>query len=160
MANLLALTTSYVRFEPRPLRSTGITRFQHYYGPLRHPMQPGLSLTGFQLDVTHAHRIGLPVLRRLSICTHAVATTPAGPLDGVTHLVQRWPPSPFRRRVGSCIRLFEACSAFTHVTACVLAKSPKVTRCIKVLQRKSLPSSPALTATGWSDQLPDGTCTH
>jgi hypothetical protein len=27
-------------------------------------------------------------------------------------------------RVGSCISLFEACSAFTHVTACTLAKSP------------------------------------
>jgi hypothetical protein len=27
-------------------------------------------------------------------------------------------------RVGSCITLFEACSAFTHVTACTLAKSP------------------------------------
>ena len=27
-------------------------------------------------------------------------------------------------RVGSCISLFEACSAFTHVTACTRAKSP------------------------------------
>jgi hypothetical protein len=27
-------------------------------------------------------------------------------------------------RVGSCISLFEACSAFTRVTACTLAKSP------------------------------------
>ena len=27
-------------------------------------------------------------------------------------------------RVGSCISLFEACSAFTHVTACTLAESP------------------------------------
>jgi hypothetical protein len=33
-------------------------------------------------------------------------------------------PSPKSGRVGSCISLFEACSAFTHVTACTLAKSP------------------------------------
>src|SRR5580698_7747681 len=33
-------------------------------------------------------------------------------------------PSPKPGRVGSCISLFEACSAFTHVTACTLAKSP------------------------------------
>ena len=33
-------------------------------------------------------------------------------------------PSPKPGRVGSCISLFEACSAFTHVTACVLAESP------------------------------------
>ena len=31
---------------------------------------------------------------------------------------------PRTGRVGSCITLFEACSAFTHVTACTLAKSP------------------------------------
>src|SRR5438876_12214771 len=33
-------------------------------------------------------------------------------------------PSPNTRWVGSCINRFEACSAFTHVTACMLAKSP------------------------------------
>ena len=33
-------------------------------------------------------------------------------------------PSPLSGRVGSCINGFEACSAFTHVTACTLAKSP------------------------------------
>jgi hypothetical protein len=33
-------------------------------------------------------------------------------------------PSPKPGRVGSCISRFEACSAFTKVTACTLAKSP------------------------------------
>ena len=33
-------------------------------------------------------------------------------------------PSPSPRRVGTCIMNFEACSAFTHVTACTLAESP------------------------------------
>jgi hypothetical protein len=123
-------------------------------------MQPGLSLTGVQLGLTLAHRMGLPVLRQLSMYTHAVATTPAGVRDGVARLVPHYQPSPNYRRVGSCICLFEACSTFTHVTACVLAKSPKVTRFIEVLQEKSLPPFPAPIATGWSDQLPGGSCTH
>jgi len=89
MANLLALTTCDVGFELRPLRSTGITRPPHYYGPFRHLIPPGLSLTGVQLDFTPAHRMRLPVLRRLSLYTHAVATTPAGSLDGAARLVQR-----------------------------------------------------------------------
>ena len=57
---------------------------------------------------------GLPVLRRSPLCMHAIATTPAGPLGAlVVRLPQRRRPSPYSRRVGSCITLFEACSAFT-----------------------------------------------
>jgi hypothetical protein len=66
---------------------------------------------------------------------HAIAITPAGTLGAVV-------VSP---SVGSLPRYhgvsapaslhFEACSAFTRVTACMLAKSPNVTRYIEVLQR-------------------------
>src|SRR5438552_2622410 len=31
-------------YKPRPLPSTGVTRRLRYYGPLRHPRRPGLSL--------------------------------------------------------------------------------------------------------------------
>src|SRR5215469_651970 len=58
-------------------------------------------------------------------CLHAVATTPAGLIE--TNSLIRFHqlrPSPKPWRVGSCINLFEACSAFTHVTACMLAESP------------------------------------
>jgi hypothetical protein len=44
-----SLTTYCVCLELRSLPSTGITRLQRYYEPLRHPMAPGLSLAGFQL---------------------------------------------------------------------------------------------------------------
>ena len=37
-----SLTTSCVYLELRPLPSTGITRLQRYYEPLRHPSAPGL----------------------------------------------------------------------------------------------------------------------
>ena len=61
-------------------------------------------------------------------CVHAVATTPAQRL-GI--LFARFPSRinlPRKgRRVGLRNVLFEACSAFTHVTACTIAGSPKAT---------------------------------
>ena len=72
---------------------------------------------------------------------HAVATTPAEPLDPVALPngpgqagFRRRRPSPLNRRVGFRITLFEACSAFTRVTACTLAESPKATLYTGVLQ--------------------------
>ena len=57
---------------------------------------------------------GLPVLLRSPSYMHAIATTPAGPLGArVVYLPQRRRPSPNLSRVGSCITLLEACSAFT-----------------------------------------------
>ena len=49
-----------------------------------------------------------------------------GRSDGTCSLVRfhSLRPSPKPGRVGSCITVFGACSAFTHVTACTLAKSP------------------------------------
>ena len=40
-----SLAPASARPRPRPLRSTGITRLPHYYGPLRHPERPGPVLT-------------------------------------------------------------------------------------------------------------------
>ena len=109
--------------EVRPLSSTGITRLHRYYGPVRHPIRPGLALAGCRLVNCH-HRWGFPCCVG-SPCIHAVAITPAGPLGARFALLpQRRRPSPRFRRVGSRIALFEACSAFTHVTACILAESP------------------------------------
>ena len=68
MPNLHVLTTYCVCLELRPLPSTGITRLRQYYGPLRHPKAPGLSLAGVRLVIPD-HAEGLPVLRTLSLCT-------------------------------------------------------------------------------------------
>jgi hypothetical protein len=68
-------------------------------------------------------------------------------------------PSPSFKRIGFCITLFEACSTFTHVTACVLAESPKAILYIEALSMvDSLSIAPI--ATGWSEQLPGGNFTH
>src|SRR5215475_4821776 len=63
-----SLTTSGVGLELRPLPSPSITRLQRYYGPLRHPSAPGLSLAGVRLIIPD-HALGFPVLRALSLCT-------------------------------------------------------------------------------------------
>src|SRR6516164_6885884 len=117
--------TYCVRLELRPLPSTGVTQLQRCYEPLRHPKAPGLSLAGFQLVVALTTPWGFPCCVRFP-CVHAVATTPAQRL-GV--LLRSFTPSRISLprkggRVGLRIVLFEACSAFTRVTACTLALSP------------------------------------
>src|SRR6516162_5528893 len=116
--------TYCVCLELRPLPSTGVTQLQRYYEPLRHPKAPGLSLAGFQLVLALTTPRGFPCCVRFP-CVHAVATTPAQRL-GV--LLRSFTPSRISLprkgcRVGLRIVLFEACSAFTRVTACTLAQS-------------------------------------
>ena len=124
MPNLLVPATCCVRLELRSLSSTGVTRLQRYYEPLRHPKAPGLSVTGVRLVVPD-HALGLPVLRTLSLCTCL------SPLPRRSH----WRSNIARPssavslprkgcRVGLRIVLFEDCSAFTRVTARTLALPP------------------------------------
>ncbi|UIF84705.1 alcohol dehydrogenase catalytic domain-containing protein [Cupriavidus necator] len=144
-----SLTTYCVCLELRPLPSTGITRLHRYYGPLRRPKEPGLSLAGVRLAIPD-HVKGLPVLLRFP-CAHAVATTPAQRLG----VLPAHPPSRISLprtggRVGLRIDFFEVCSAFTRVTACTLARSPKfVTRYTEGFSH-FVTSIAAPVASGWS----------
>jgi len=143
----------------RPLPSNGVTRLHRYYEPLRHPSQPGLSLASCQLIHT-AITAGTSRVAHGPLCLHAVANTPAGLME----LVRSYRSTNFGLptkpgRVGSCISLFEACSAFTHVTACTLAESP---------MRPSTPKAPAASLPppllrllpGGANQFPGGTFTR
>jgi hypothetical protein len=59
---------------------------------------------------------------------HAIANIPAECLRASVARFRRHCSLPRNLgRVGFRITLFETCSAFTHVTACMLAKSPQVT---------------------------------
>src|SRR5207245_3624890 len=91
------LSAAYcVDLEPRPLPSTGVTRRRRYYGPLRHPRWPGLSLAGVRLRVTRPHRLGFPVLRWISVSRHAVVITPVARRVGllVGRSIPTFPGSP------------------------------------------------------------------
>jgi hypothetical protein len=55
-------------------------------------------------------------------------------------------------RLGSRINNFEACSAFTHVTACLFARSPEATPCTEGLG-SFVTSTAAPIATGRSDPV-------
>jgi hypothetical protein len=68
-------------------------------------------------------------------------------------LIPRRRPSPNFGWVGSCIIVFEACSAFTRVTACRLARSPCATLFIGG-SGGFVASTAAPIATGWSDPVP------
>ena len=91
-----SLATSCVCLELRPLPSTGITRLRRYYGPLRHPRAPGLSLTGVRLAVP-GHAKGLPVLRALSLCTCCRHYPGAAAGRRLRSFAQPYQPSPVRR---------------------------------------------------------------
>ena len=64
----------------------------------------------------------------------------------------------YGRRVGLHIDLFEACSAFTRVAACTLARSP-LRDPLSEGFRHFVASMPAPVASGWSDS-PGGPRTH
>ena len=67
--------------ELRPLPSTGVTRLRRYYGPLRHPKRPSLSLAGVRLRVTRPHRMGFPCCVR-------------SPFTDMPSSIPRWPAGP------------------------------------------------------------------
>jgi hypothetical protein len=88
------------------------------------------------------------------LCLHAVATTPAGPMERIRSLLlHRLRPSPDYSWVGSCIISFVACSAFTHVTTYRLAKSPYATLYTGG-SGGFVAATAAPIATGWSDPVP------
>jgi len=79
-----------VSFQLRPLPSTGVTRLHRYYEPSPPSIRPGLSLASCQLISTPQSPLGLPVLRMVPFCLHAVANTPAGRMEFVRFI--RFPP--------------------------------------------------------------------
>jgi hypothetical protein len=80
-----------------------------------------------------------------------------GRSDGINSLVRfhSLRPSPKPGRVGSCITVFGACSAFTHVTACMLAESPMRPSTPKA-SAASLPPPLLRLLPGGANQFPGG----
>jgi hypothetical protein len=120
-----SLTASCVCLELRSLPSTGVTRLQRYYEPLRHPRAPGLSLAGVRLIIPD-HAMGLPVLRALSSCTccrHYPGAAAGGTTSLILPVVSAFP----ERVVGS------ACaSSFSRLARRSLALRPAHSRCHRI----------------------------
>src|SRR5450756_360628 len=144
-----SVTTYCVCLELRSLPSTGVTRLQRYYEPLRHPKAPGLSLAGLRLVIAD-HALGLPVFRTLSLCT-CRRHYPGAASGRTASLISPRRISLPRKggRVGLRIVLFEACSAFTRVAACTLALSPIRDTLIEGFSH-FVTSMTAPIASGWS----------
>jgi hypothetical protein len=144
-----SFATCCVRLELRPLPSTGITRLQRYYGPLRHPRAPGLSVTGVRLVVPD-HAKGLPVLRALSLCTccrHYPGTATGGTASLIRPVMSAFPG----RVAGSACAL-----SFSRLARRSLALRPAHSRCHLFVARLPegfrhfVTSMPAPVASGWS----------
>jgi hypothetical protein len=146
-----SLVTSYANLEPGPLGSTGITRRCHYYGPIRHHLQPSRLLTEFSLWFASTLQ-GLPVLLIDSSCMHAIVITPAELVkthrsklvfnSGGLRCIPGTSAStlPFSRPARRSLTLRPACSL-----------TPQRRPFLEVLQRNSLPPSTAPSATGRSN---------
>src|SRR5712672_3643585 len=131
-------TTYCVCLELRPLPSTGITRFQRYYEPLRHTKAPGLSLAGLQLVIALTTPWGFPCCVRFP-CVHAAATTPAQRL-GVLFSLSHPAVSAFPERV-----IGSACaSSFSRLARRSLALRPAHSRCHQFVTR--IPQASAISS--------------
>ena len=95
------------------------------------------------------------MFRVISLYRHAVASTPAELWRFVARTSPQQRPSPNSGWVGFRITRFEACSAFTHVTACLLADHPKAAFSIEGFD-DFVTSIAAPIATGWNDSCRAG----
>ena len=86
--------TSCVGLEPRPLPSTGVTRLRRYYGPLRNPRRPSLSLAGVWLRGSTPRRSGFPCCVDLRVPT-CRRHYPGGPLGSDRSWDGLFQPFPF-----------------------------------------------------------------
>jgi len=141
----------------RALPSTGITRLQRYYDPLRVTAGP-LSLPR-TLEFAST-RAGVPPLAQTTFPA-CRAHYPGGPKPVRVSVASRSArPSPFFGRVGVRISTFEACSGFTRVTACKVAQPPEVTFVTRLrpdpLPAQAASQLPDLPTTIWVGLPPTG----
>ena len=120
----------------------------------RHPIRPSLTLAGCRLIVSYDHRIGLPVLRPVYLCLHAVTTAPAVTVESVRSYSSTGISLP-RKSGGSAPALVVSGPArcLLRITACRLAKSPKATLYIRG-SGNFVTSVAAPIASGWSEPVP------
>ena len=157
----MSFATSNVSLELRSLPSAGVTRFPRYYEPLRHPRAPGLSLAGVRLvpPSLTPRRLGLPVLRALSLCTccrHYPGAASGRRLRSSHPAVISLPRKG--RRVCPHIGILRLARRSLALRPAHLRRHLNVT-CYTEGFNHFVTSMTAPVASGWSVS-PGGTCTH
>jgi hypothetical protein len=146
----LSFPTCCVCLEPRPLPSTEITRLRRYYGPLRHPKAPGLSLAGVRLIILAPRQGVSRVARAFLVCM--LSPLPRRSDWRRTSLISSVVSAFPERVIGSaCASSFSRIAQCSHyITACTLAGSPLVIRYIEGFSH-FVTSMTAPITSGWSD---------
>ena len=140
------------RLQLRPLPSAGVTQLHRYYGPLRHPTRPGLSLASCQLIPTAITAGASRVASGLQ-CVHAIAISPAGSMELVRsslsidgglpcETVTSAPAIVFSGPAQRLLTLWPARSPSRHATLYIESSDSFVA------------SAAASIATGWSEPVP------
>ncbi len=142
--------------EVRALRSAGITRLQRSYGPVRLPVPAAIPSDGVGTKL-HRHWVSLSnaVCLPNMPCSLPRWTEPVL-VSVASRLVL---PSPFPRRVGVHDFAFEACSSFTRVTACRVARPPYGGLCHEASTRSVTRPGRSL-ATMFTDNYMGGSFPH
>jgi hypothetical protein len=155
-ANHLHLAIFESTPEVRVLPSTGITRLQRSYDPVRLPPMP---LPRSNVQAAALTPNGSPPITRTTFPT-CRAHYPGGSSGCSCRLLSPLTrPSPSSRRVGVRIVTFEACSGFTHVTARRIAQPPRGDLCHEAPARAVTRTSRS-SATGSIDNSPGGIFLH
>src|SRR4249919_829185 len=148
----MSVVASCVRLELRPLPSAGVTRLPRYYGPLRHPTRPGLSLASCQLIPT-AITAGASRVASGLLCVHAVAITPAGSMEPVRSSLSIVGGLP-REKVGSApATVFSGPAQRSLTLRPARSRSRQATLSIESSD-SFVASAAASIATGWSEPVP------
>ena len=142
--------------EVRALCSAGITRLQRSYGPVRLPVPAAIPSDGVGTKL-HRHWVSLSN----AICLpNMPCSLPRWTEPVLVSVASRLVlPSPFPRRVGVHDFAFEACSSFTRVTACRVARPPYSGLCHEASTRPVTRPGRSL-ATMFTDNYMGGSFPH
>src|SRR6266700_2412800 len=148
----MSFVPSCVRLQLKPLPSAGVTRLPRYYGPLRHPTRPGLSLASCQLILT-AITAGASRVASGLLCLHAVAITPAGSMKLVRSSVSIDCGLPCDKARSAPAIIFSGPAQ--RSLALRPARSPSRQATLYTEGSDSFVASAAASiATGWSEPVP------
>ena len=145
-------TSAFSGHTLRSLPSTGVTRLHRYYGPLRHPTRPGLSLASCQLIDTPITAGASRVASGL-LCVHAIAITPAGSMELVRSSISIASGLP-RETVRSAPAIVFSRPAQRSLTLRPARSRSRQATLSTESSDNFVASAAASIATGWSEPVP------